>query len=71
MSITFQRKGVRYQEVWFDEPVAPGQDIIIGYQRPQCPSGVKGRPFHTLAPRTATIDRTTSCGSGQRCALRD
>lgn len=48
MSITFQRKGIRYQEVWFDEPVAAGQDIIIGYQRPECPPGVQGRPFHTL-----------------------
>ena len=48
MSITFQRKGVRYQEVWFDEPVDPGQDIIIGYQRPECPPGLQGRPFHTM-----------------------
>ena len=48
MSITFLRKGVRYQEIWFDEPVDNMQDIIIGYQRAECPSGFYGTPFHTL-----------------------
>ncbi len=53
MSMTYKRKGVRYQEVWFDEPVCAGLDIVIGRQRASCPVGFKGDSFHTI-----TIDLT-------------
>lgn len=43
------RSGIRYQEVWFDEPVATGLDILVARQRASCPVGVEGEAFHTIA----------------------
>lgn len=46
--ISYTSKGIRYCEVWFDEPIGHGPDVVIGRQRTDCPSRVERRPFDTL-----------------------
>ncbi len=48
MIVFSNRWGIRYREVWFDELVTGGQDIVVGCQRIGCPQGAKLTPFHTL-----------------------